>query len=580
MSRIISQILLWLTPLVIFSAIINILYLTGSIYMMQVYDRVLSSRSISTLTAISLIALLAFAIQGLLDAVRGRMLARVALRFDELVAPEVFKAMDAKASRRQGADLSNQAPVRDLDQVRAFLSGSAPIAVFDMPFLPIFLAGAFFLHPWLGWLTIFGAAVIALIAIATDRASRMPAARLAESSNQRHRVAETVSRGGGVLSVLGLEPFFRRQFVDRCLANSAHAMAATDIGATYGAGAKLFRQVLQSAALGLGAYLAIQGEMSAGAIIAASIMTSRALAPIEMAVANLKTFAGARIAYRNLKEIVSHGVEVERPLALPRPEKSLTVEQIVVAVPGENRVLLGGVSLALNAGDALGVIGAAGSGKTTLVQTILGLKALASGSIRLDGAEIAQYGAALADHVGYLPQDVELFDGTIADNIGRFENPADDEKIVAAAKAAGAHEMILSLPQGYNTRVGSGGIPLSGGQRQRVGLARALFREPFLLILDEPNSNLDAEGDAALNAAVLAVRQRNGIAILVTHRPSALATVNLVAVLRQGMSRPSGHARKSCRPCSTMWRLLRHGRRRSRPEAGVGKELADEHDFE
>lgn len=534
MSRILSQCLAWLVPLAVFSAVINILYLTGSLYMMQVYDRVLSSRSISTLVAVSLLALLAFAIQGLLDAVRGRMLARVALRFDELAAPEVFKAMDARAGQRNNADLANQAPVRDLDQIRSFLSSSAPNAILDMPFMPIFLIGAFVLHPWLGWLTILGAVMIALIAVVTDRASRKPAAKLSDALGQRHRVAETVSRSGGLLSVLGLEPYFRRQFVERSLDHSAQSLAATDVGATYGAAARLLRQILQSAALGLGAYLAVIGEMSAGAIIAASIMTSRALAPIETAVANLKTFAGARVALANLRKVVADQADAAQPLSLPSPVKALAIDQIFVAVPSQNKTLLNGVSFALNAGDALGVIGSTGSGKTTLVRTVLGLMPIASGKVRLDGAEILQYGPDLANHVGYLPQDIELFDGTVAQNIGRFQDTPGDAKIVAAAKAAGAHDMILGLPQGYNTRVGATGVPLSGGQRQRIGLARALYGDPFLLILDEPNSNLDAEGDAALNAAVLAVRERKGIVVVVTHRPSALATVNLVAILRQG----------------------------------------------
>ncbi len=526
--------MVWVVPLVLFSAIINILYLTGSLYMMQVYDRVLSSKSISTLVAISLIALLAFAIQGALDAIRGRMLARMAMRFDELSAPEVFKSMEAKAQKRGLTDMANQAPVRDLDQVRAFLSSTAPNAILDFPFMPIFLIGAFILHPWLGWLTILGAGLIVVIAVATDVASRKPASKVSESLGHRHKVAETVSRSGGIISIMGLEPYFRRQFIDRSIAHSEQSLAATDVVASYGAAARLARQVLQSAALGLGGYLALVGEMSAGAIIAASIMTSRALAPIETGVANLKTFAAARVAFANLRKVIGDEEAVAPVMALPPPKASLKIERLFVTAPGLQRPLLNDIALAAEAGDGLGIIGTTGSGKTTLIRAMLGLIPTANGKVKLDGADISQYGADLSCHVGYLPQDVELFEGTIGQNIGRFADFPNDAQIVEAAKAACAHDLIISLPQGYNTRVGQGGLSLSGGQRQRIGLARALYGNPFLLVLDEPNSNLDAEGEAALNAAIVAVRQRGGIAVLVTHRPSALAGVNLVAVLRDG----------------------------------------------
>lgn len=525
----------WSVPLILFSAVINILFLTGSLYMMQVYDRVLSSKSISTLVAISLIALLAFAIQGILDAVRGRMLARVAMRFDELAAPEVFKSMEARAQKRGLADLSSQAPVRDLDQVRAFLSSTAPNAILDFPFMPIFLIGAFVLHPWLGWLTILGAVLIIIIAIATDLASRKPAGRLSEAVGHRHKIAETVSRSSGIISILGLEPYFRRQFIERSMAHSQQSQSATDVVATYGAAARLARQVLQSAALGLGGYLAVIGEMSAGAIIAASIMTSRALAPIETGVANLKTFAAARVALANLRKVIGVDEGAASTLALPPPKASLSIERLFVAAPGIARPLVSDITVAASAGDGLGIIGTTGSGKTTLIRAMLGLVPVASGKVKLDGADINQYGQALSRHVGYLPQDVELFEGTIAENIGRFAETPNDSLIVEAAKAAGAHDLIVGLPQGYNTRVGGpAGLNLSGGQRQRIGLARALYGDPFLVVLDEPNSNLDAEGDAALNAAIVSIRQRGGIAVLVTHRPSALASINLVALLRDG----------------------------------------------
>lgn len=526
--------MVWLLPLAVFSAVINILYLTGSLYMMLVYDRVLTSRAVPTLIAISLVALLAFAIQGLLDAVRGRMLARTALLFDELAAPRIFKALDVRLGTQAMASAANQAPVRDLDQIRSFLTSTAPTALLDMPFVPIFLVGCFILHPALGLLTVIGAVLITAVAFWTDRASRKPATRLSDSLGQRHRIAEVVSRSGGMLSVLGLEPFFRREFLARSLTHAQQSVRATDVTASYGAGARFIRQVLQSASLGLGAYLAIRGEMSAGSIIAGSIMTSRALAPIEAAVANLKVLAGARVAMANLSTTVKDAPEPAPPLSLPAPRERVTAEQVHVVIPGQSKPLLQGVNVTVGAGDALAIIGPTGSGKTTLVRAILGLLPVAGGKVRLDGADLVQYGPELSRHVGYLPQDLEFYEGTIAQNIGRFEQPLNEQAIVEAAKEAGAHDLIVAMPLGYNTIIGPGGLPLSGGQRQRIALARALFGRPFLVILDEPNANLDSEGDAALNAAVQAIRQRGGAVIIVTHRPSALASVNLVAVLRQG----------------------------------------------
>lgn len=518
-----------------FSAVINLLMLSGSLYMLQIYDRVLSSRSVATLVGLSLLLLAAYALQGFLDAVRVRMLARIGARFDEMVSPAAFAAAQRLPllGWRSGAALQ---PIRDLDQIRAFLSSLGPTALFDMPWMPIFFAGCFLLHPWLGWLALAGGATILGLTLLTEFASRGAGRDQAASRAAREAVAEASRHNAEAVAAMGMGGALRARWREANLAHVRDWLAGADITGTSGAVAKILRMVLQSAVLGLGAYLAIHNEISGGAMIAASIMTSRALAPIEIAVANWKGFIAARLGLRRLRQVFALPALVERVLTpLPVPRHGLSADNLVLAAPGQQVPILNGVTLRLEAGQGLAVIGPSASGKSTLARALVGVWRPLKGEVRIDGAALDQWHPDdLGRHVGYLPQDVELFDGTVAENIARFEAGAPGEAIVAAARAAGAHELILRLADGYDTRIGEGGAALSGGQRQRVGLARALYRDPFLVVLDEPNSNLDHEGDEALTRAVEAVRARGGIAVVVTHRQTALAGLDRVAVMAEG----------------------------------------------
>jgi ATP-binding cassette subfamily C protein PrsD len=518
----------------VFSGIINFLMLTGSIYMLQIYDRVLSSRSISTLIGISLIVLAAYILQGALDTIRSKMLARVGARFDEILSPRIFDlvtTMPLKGAKQ--AD--SMQPIRDLDQIRGFLSGMGPTALFDMPFMPIFFAGCFLIHPMIGWLSIAGGIVIIGLTLLTEARSRGPMSDLNRSIAERHVVADTSRRNAEAVRALGMRGFLAERFAKINARHVDDGLRASNAASGIGVAAKVFRMVLQSSALGLGAYLVIRQEMSGGSMIAGSILMSRALAPIEVAVANWKGFVSARQGYRRLQHILSLVPPVDPRLSLPAPTATLTLEDIYVGPPGSTSPIVQGVSFQMQAGQGLGLIGPSASGKSTLARSLVGVWGTLRGEVRLDGATLDQWEAdALGRHIGYLPQDVELFDGTVAENIARFRPNADAEAIIAAAKTAGAHDMILQLPDGYDSRIGEGGAVLSGGQRQRVALARALYGDPFLVVLDEPNASLDGAGDEALNQAILSVRKRGGIVIVITHRPAALSQVDLVAIMDGG----------------------------------------------
>ncbi len=519
----------------IFSGVINLLMLSGSFYMLQVYDRVLSSRSIQTLIGLSVLLLAAYVLQGFLDGIRVRLLARIGARFDEAVSPAAFAAAQKLPLLGFRPEQALQ-PVRDLDQVRGFLSSLGPTALLDMPWLPLFLAGAFFLHPWLGWLVVAGGLVIVLLTWLTELRSREAAKAQLASGAARQAIAETSRRNAEALTAMGMAPAFQRKWRDLNLLHVRDWLAGSDATSGIGAFAKVFRMVLQSAVLGLGAYLAMHNEISGGAMIAASIMTSRALAPIEIAVAHWKGFVGARQGLKRLRQVLDSPAfaDVERT-ALPAPRQELTADGLIVAAPGKQAPILQGVSLSLKAGQGLGIIGPSASGKSTLVRALVGVWRPLKGEVRLDGAALGQWEPSeLGRHIGYLPQDIELFEGTVAQNIGRFDPDAKDEEVVAAAMAAGAHELILRLEHGYDTKLGEAGMSLSGGQRQRIGLARALYGEPFLVVLDEPNSNLDHDGDEALTQAIRNIRERGGIVIVVTHRQTAIAGVDHLAMMAEG----------------------------------------------
>jgi ATP-binding cassette subfamily C protein len=528
--------------------LVNLLALTGSFYMLQVYDRVLPSRSIPTLLGLTILMAALFVANGLLDFFRVRVMSRVGVRIDNEVREKVFQALHVLPLKTRTAGDGLQ-PVRDLDQIRAFFSGMGPTAFFDLPWVPVYLGVVFLLHPLLGLFAFAGAVLLIGMTVVTERRTTAPMQSASRSGSQRLAFGEEMRRNAEVIRALGLE----RRMQDRWeVLNTRHLtdqLVASDAAGGMGTVSKVLRLFLQSGILGLGAYLVIQGEVSAGTIIAASIIMSRALAPIETAISHWRGFVSARQSYRRLIDLFgSLGLkDAAAMVALPRPVSSLAVQSVSVAPPGEPRPVIHGVSFSLEAGDGLGIIGPSGSGKSTLARALVGVwqpmwpQMRMGGSIRLDGATLDQWEPDdLGRYIGYLPQDVSLFAGTIAENIARFDTAAASEAILAAAKAAGVHDMIVQLPEGYQTVVGEGGVGLSAGQRQRIALARALYGDPFLVVLDEPNSNLDAAGEAALTQAIQSIRARGGIAIVIAHRPAALAAVDKVLAMAKGQVQAFG----------------------------------------
>ncbi|WP_336273043.1 type I secretion system permease/ATPase [Vreelandella indica] len=516
------------------SGIINILALTGAFYMLQIYDRALTSGSISTLVAISVLALGLYCFQGMFDTIRSQILVRIGARLDRRVAPLAHRvAIDMPRFGFSTAESLERG--RDVDTVRGFLGSQGPVALLDLPWMPLFLLFVYILHPYLGALVFLGGFILAMLAIITELKTSKLSSAMQQAAVTRNTIADSNARNAEILKAMG---FAGRAVARFNRANDDHLELQTrtnDVSGTFGAVSRVLRMVLQSAVLGLGALLTIQGELSAGAIIAASIASARALAPIDLAIGNWKNVVAARTAFARLKETVMALADVDEPMELPSPNSSLKVENITVAAPDSGQVLLSELSFELKAGQAIGIIGPSGGGKTTLLRALTGIWPVLRGSVRLDDAELSQWhDEALGQFIGYLPQEVALLNGTIEENISRFQETPDSRAVVEAAMAASVHEMIVRLPNGYRTQLGSLGTSLSGGQRQRIGLARALFGNPFIVVLDEPNSNLDAEGEAALTAAIQGVKQRGGIAVVAAHRPSALAAVDLVAVIQNG----------------------------------------------
>ncbi len=522
----------------LFSALLNVLYLTGSFYMLEVYDRVLPSRSIPTLVAISLLALLMFAFQGVLDIVRSRLLVRIAGSLDEAVSPRVYEILVKLPLKAPAAGLQ---PLRDLDQVRSFLSTVGPAALFDLPWLPFYLAICYLFHPLIGVAATVGGLILVGVTLLTEFSTRTPSSRAAALAGSRNALAEAGRRNAEAVQAMGMARRLGAAWSDCNRNYLATQQRAADVAGGLGGLSKILRMVLQSAVLGLGAWLVIHQEATAGIIIASSILTSRALAPIELAIAHWRGFVSARQSWRRLGDLLAKFPADQPRMALPKPVHTLALETVSVVPPGINRVVVQEMAFQLKAGQGLGIIGASASGKSSLARAIVGVWPAARGKIRIDGAALEQWSAEdLGPHVGYLPQDMELFAGSVAQNIARFETEPSSEAIIAAAKAAAVHELILGLPDGYETQIGEGGANLSAGQRQRIGLARALYGEPFLVVLDEPNANLDSEGEEALTQAIQGVRERGGIVVVIAHRPSALAGVDMLLVMRGGRQQAFG----------------------------------------
>jgi PrtD family type I secretion system ABC transporter len=526
-----------------FSGVVNLLMLAGPLYMLQVYDRVLTSRSVPTLVVLSILLVGAYAFQGALDLIRSRVVVRAAALLDGRLAHAVHGAVINLAVGTKHRAEGPQ-PVRDLDQIRTFMTGNGPIAFIDLPWIPVFLFICALVHPWLGITATAGGVVLFMMTLLTERASRIPARGVAQDAGTRSAMVEANRRNAETITAMGMAGSLAQRWSAINNRYIAAAARLSDVAGSYGSLSKVLRLLLQSAMLGLGAYLVIGQELGSGAMIAASIMMGRALAPIETTIANWRAFVAARQSLGRLSEALTRAVPkraADAPTTLPRPARSVAVEQLAVAAPGSATPIVRGVQFGLNAGEALGVIGPSGAGKTSLVRALVGLWRPLKGSVRLDGAALDQWdGELLGRHLGFVSQTVELFDGTIAENIARMSVAPDAEGVIRAARAAGAHDMILRLPSGYDTKVGEGGEALSGGQRQRIALARALYGEPFLVVLDEPNANLDTEGEAALHQAIVELKTRGAIVVLITHRPATLSACDRLLVLADGVQQGFG----------------------------------------
>jgi PrtD family type I secretion system ABC transporter len=518
----------------VISGVINILMLTGSFFMLQVYDRVLPSQSVPTLVGLALLATALFTFQGVLEVIRGRVNVRIGAHLDLTLSPRVYDALVQLPLKTRG-DGDGLQPLRDLDYVRSFLSGGGPAAFFDLPWLPIYLGICFLFHFWIGVTALAGSIILVVLALLTEYRMRAPTKDAARFATTRTAFAAAGRRNAEVLRAMGMGGKVGARW---SAANREYLSAnerASDVANGLGGISKVFRTILQSSVLGVGAYLVIHQESTAGIIIASSILTSRALAPVELAIANWKGFVAARQGAHRLHKLLELLPAKQEPMRLPEPKSVLSIANVAVVPPGGERPVINDISFELTSGQGLAIIGPSGSGKSSLARALVGVWQPARGSIRLDRATLDQWSPeVLGQHIGYLPQDVELFDGSIASNIGRFDVNAKPEAILAAAQTAGVHDLILSLPAGYATQIGELGMAISGGQRQRIALARALYGNPFFVVLDEPSSNLDSEGEAALTQAIFGVRSRGGIVIVVAHRPSALAGIDQVLVMQDG----------------------------------------------
>jgi PrtD family type I secretion system ABC transporter len=516
------------------SCIINLLYLTGSIFMLEVYDRVLPSRSVPTLVGLIILAIGLYMAQGILDMIRGRILGRIGTALDEALNARVFDTV-VRLPLMNGGRSEGLQPIRDLDNIRSFLGGQGPSAFFDLPWLPLYLAICFAFHVLIGVTALVGAIILVSLTLITEYMSRQPAREALGLAARRNDLAATSRRNAEVLVAMGMSSRMTARWTDANEKYLAGNQRASDVIGGLGTVAKVMRMMLQSAVLGVGAYLVIHQEATAGIIIAGSILSARALAPVDLAIAHWKGFVAARQSWERLNRLLDQLPVRAEPTLLQDPTSRLSIESVGIAAPGDQRVIVQDVTFALTAGQGLGVIGPSGSGKSSLVRTLVGVWLPFRGKVRLDGAALDQWSSdQLGRHVGYLPQDVELFGGTVAQNICRFDPQAKSDDIIAAAKEAGVHDMIIKMRDGYNTQVGDQGAALSAGQAQRVALARALYGDPFLIVLDEPNSNLDTEGDDALTRAIRSARERGAIVVVVAHRPVGIEAVDQILVLRDG----------------------------------------------
>jgi ATP-binding cassette subfamily C protein len=524
---------MWL--IVLLCVMLNVLALSGSIYLMLIYDKVLQSGSLQTLASVFVILIVVYAFTMSFDTTRAKLLQVIGEGFDQSIAGRL-QSLETDLTLKGKLGSLPSTPMNDLDQIRSFLSSQGPAAIIDLPWIVFFLAVLYMLHPMLALTTLIGAIVLGFMTWFNDRQTRTGIESANRERVQRNVAADRTRRS--LEAIKGLAITGRMDgMVTEAHSRFVNAQAGLSrVVAKYTALSRGLRMFIQSAVLTVGAILVIEGEASGGIIFASSILSGRALAPVDQAIANWRGFIGARQAWRRISALLGENPAAEDPtVTLGAPHRNLGIEGLSVTPPGSQTAVVHEVSFALAAGDAVAVVGPSGSGKSSLSRAIVNVWSPSQGTVRLDGAPLDQYHEhLLTSAVGYLPQDVELFTGTVAQNIARFEPDPSSEKVIAAAKAAGIHDFVLNLPNGYDSPVGQGGAVLSGGQRQRVALARALYGDPFLLVLDEPDSNLDPAGEAALAAAIAGVRKRGGMVLVVTHRMALVKEVNLILVLREG----------------------------------------------
>nr|WP_306283210.1 type I secretion system permease/ATPase [Mesorhizobium sp. LMG17149] len=513
-----------------FSLAINLLYLASPLYMLQIYDRVVTSGSQTTLVMLTIALLAAFLALAGLDLMRATILTRASVRLDRLLSARIVAA--SVETTQSGSSQSQ--PVRDFDTFRQVITGMGINALFDLPWSPIYIAIIFLLHPWLGFFALGSSLLLVTMAVLNEYLVRAPLKQANDLATANYNFTDMSLRNSEVIRAMGMiEGLIRRWGRDRSLALQRQTQAS-DRAALMSGMIKFLRLTMQSLILGLGAYLVIERQTTAGSMFAASILLGRGLQPVEQIVGLWRSLILARAALARVHKLVDGGTQNARSFNLPKPTGKISVEQISFAIASQQKVLLRDVSFRLDAGEALGIVGPSGAGKSTLARHLAGVMQPSRGTVRLDGADLSHWGHdALGDHIGYLPQDIELFSDTVAANIGRFKTNVDQE-VIEAARLAGVHEMIIRLPQGYETQIGEGGAVLSGGYRQRIALARAVFGTPNLIILDEPSSNLDADGDRALSECAIELKRRGSTVIIVSHRPSTLANVDKILLLRDG----------------------------------------------
>ncbi|NHB92438.1 type I secretion system permease/ATPase [Photorhabdus cinerea] len=527
----------------LFTAFINLLMLVPSVYMLQVYDRVLPSGNEITLLMLTLITLGMFAMMGMLEYIRSMIVIRIGSQLDMKLNNRVYTA-SYESNLKNGTTDAGQM-LNDLANIRQFLTGNALFAFFDAPWFPIYLLVIFLFNPWLGLLSLVGALVLIALAVLNQWVSSQPLSEANKLALRSASLASTNLRNAEVIEALGMLPVLRRRWFGLHERFLNFQRIASERASVINSVTKTVRLALQSLILGLGGWLAIDGHITPGMMIAASILMGRALSPIEQLIQAWKGWSAARLSWQRLTDLLEQQPERKSGMSLPAPKGNLVVEKVSAAPPGRNsKVVLQDVSFALDAGDVMGLIGPSASGKSTLARLLVGIWPAQEGVVRLDNADIYQWNKdELGSSIGYLPQDIELFGGTIAENIARF-NEVEPEKVVQAAKKAGVHELVLALDKGYDTVIGAGGIGLSGGQKQRIGLARALYDEPSLVVLDEPNSSLDEAGERALNQAIAQLKAQGKTVIVITHRTSLLSQTNKILLLVQGKMKMFGSSQQ------------------------------------